>query len=354
MVELNVLCNPIWKRSLHPFFRWDKQLKENGIKTNFYFDHKDKGLRKSENIFIYSKYFDDGWQNVSKRTSQNEGELFTYLINLKKEAGRLIWFDEAASSGSSDFQIINYVDVFAKKQVLKNINYYTTQKEENKLRIWVNSDDVKLSGFVPCPKNQLNKIKLAWNTSVYDYRYIRNKLMVFSNYLSYKIYQPKYAAYDIKRSLDVAFRGTKNYKLDEAVSDQRLKLSGILQGINLKMAQGGHIPKAKYLKELRDTKISISPFGFGEICYRDFETFISGSILMKPSLEHLVTLPNLFLPGETYIPFAWDLSDLHKKIEDTLDNHRYLQEIAKNGQDLFRQTLNNDAYFVESIKRLLS
>jgi len=354
MKEFNVLCNPIWKRSLHPFYRWDKQLNQHGIRVKLFLNHKDKRIRGSENLFIYSKYFEDGWQNVSKRTEKNESELISYLTDLKKDTGNLIWFDEAASSGSSDFPIISYVDVFAKKQLLTDMASYTSENANYDLRVWVKNGQSKTSSFSPCPSNQLHKMKIAWNTSVYDYRNIRSKLMLVSNYLSYKLYSPQYRNAYETRNLDVTFRGTQSYKADKAVSEQRLALMETLEGINLNINKGDRISKSKYFKELQNTKVSISPFGFGEICYRDFETFISGSILLKPSIDHLLTLPNLFLPNETYVSFAWDLSDLNEKVETIISNYNYYKEIAKNGQILFRNTLDDSQYFIDAINRMIA
>ena len=43
----------------------------------------------------------------------------------------------------------------------------------------------------------------------------------------------------------------------------------------------------------------MSPFGLGEITLKDFEVF-SGSLLMKPNMDHMLTWPN-FYTKDTYI-----------------------------------------------------
>jgi hypothetical protein len=35
-----------------------------------------------------------------------------------------------------------------------------------------------------------------------------------------------------------------------------------------------------------------------------------GSLLVKPDMSHVRTEPNIFIPGETYVPVRWDFSDL--------------------------------------------
>ena len=40
------------------------------------------------------------------------------------------------------------------------------------------------------------------------------------------------------------------------------------------------------------TKVVISAFGLGEIILKDFETFLTGGMLMKPDMSHMETWPN--------------------------------------------------------------
>ena len=49
---------------------------------------------------------------------------------------------------------------------------------------------------------------------------------------------------------------------------------------------------------------------------KDFEVFITGGLLFKPSLEHMETWPPFFVKDkETYIPYKWDLSDFSSRLE---------------------------------------
>jgi hypothetical protein len=70
------------------------------------------------------------------------------------------------------------------------------------------------------------------------------------------------------------------------------------------------VDQKTYYEEMRSSKICVSPFGYGELCWRDFETVLMGSLLIKPDMSHVRTEPNIFIPGETYVPVRWDYSDL--------------------------------------------
>src|SRR5690606_31733309 len=81
---------------------------------------------------------------------------------------------------------------------------------------------------------------------------------------------------------------------------------------------GPSIPTRRYRQELANTRICVSPFGYGEVCYRDFEAVAAGCVLAKPDMSHVRTEPDIYIPHETYIPFRLDLSDLHEALQPYL------------------------------------
>ena len=87
---------------------------------------------------------------------------------------------------------------------------------------------------------------------------------------------------------------------------------------------------------MRDSKVVVSPFGWGEINVpRDYEVALSGSILIKPDLSHLDTWPDIF-NNNTVVQYKWDLSNLLETVENVLDNYKDYLEYAINLQDKFR------------------
>ena len=339
----------------HPFHRWKYQFREQGLNVKCYSNHLDKHLKDADYLIIHSRYFDKG-KNINSGARQDEEQLIYYLLEMRQATEKLIWFDAADSTGSSDFSLISYVDVFLKKQLLKDTAYYTDPYSNNDLRIWLNTPEKKTCHrFQPCPADQLHKIRLGWNLALHDYRYFGYKLSRLSNYLSYSLYPLKFTEAANERSLDLTFRGTihKDGNGSDKVSEQRNITLRLLKKLNMKIATGPSISKDKYWHELRNSKISISPYGWGEICYRDFESFISGSLLIKPSMEHLNTYPNIFKANETYIPVSWDLKDLPEKLEHLIDNYYEYREIAQNGQDLYRKAVNDSEGYINQILKAI-
>jgi hypothetical protein len=83
-----------------------------------------------------------------------------------------------------------------------------------------------------------------------------------------------------------------------------------------------------YYEELRSSRICVSPFGYGEICWRDFEAVLMGSLLVKPDMSHLRTEPDIFIPGETYVPVRWDFSDLEETCARYLEDREARERIT--------------------------
>jgi hypothetical protein len=91
------------------------------------------------------------------------------------------------------------------------------------------------------------------------------------------------------------------------------------------------LPFEEYIKNLMDSKISFSPFGMGEICFRDFECMQYGTIMIKPNQDVVKTLPDIYEAGKTYIDVKYDWSDLEEKIDYVLSNFNSLNiEINEN------------------------
>ena len=84
----------------------------------------------------------------------------------------------------------------------------------------------------------------------------------------------------------------------------------------------GEVSQARYNSETAHSRIVLSPFGWGELCLRDFEAVRSGALLMKPDMGHLETWPDIFRPDETYAPISWDAEDLQAQTD------RYLGDEA--------------------------
>ena len=119
---------------------------------------------------------------------------------------------------------------------------------------------------------------------------------------------------------------------------------------NFNVACEGRVSKKQYFQELRAAKVCFSPFGYGEICWRDFEAMACGALLLKPDLTHLETDRNIFIPYETYVPLSWDLSDLAEKADYYIRSPGETARITQNATRLLK-ALQSKAAFEDSMDR---
>ncbi|MFP3043055.1 glycosyltransferase [Treponema primitia] len=116
----------------------------------------------------------------------------------------------------------------------------------------------------------------------------------------------------------------------------------------------GMVSQDIYYQELRDAKITLSPFGWGEVCFRDFEAIISGSLLLKPDMSHLKTWPDVYIPYETYVPTNWDGTDILEKAEIYLKDDRERRRIAQNAWEQYcDQLCSLEDRFISLFKDIL-
>ena len=91
-----------------------------------------------------------------------------------------------------------------------------------------------------------------------------------------------------------------------------------------------------YFSEIRNSKIVLSPFGWGELNLpRDFEVALSGSILLKPDISHIETWPNIF-NNKTVVQYKWDLSNLLELAHKVINNYDDYIEYAIRLQDQYK------------------
>jgi hypothetical protein len=111
----------------------------------------------------------------------------------------------------------------------------------------------------------------------------------------------------------------------EAIGFQRELLKNKIN--NNKNFLVGLVNKRKYINETFEVFGMLSPFGWGEVCYRDFEAAIGGCYLIKPDMSHIDTWPNIY-EKDMYYSLFWDLSNFSKL--DLLFEQSKICEVAVN------------------------
>ena len=300
------------------------------------------GIYDCDMLFIDSKFFKFWWKDASDDVH----------IFLMKRSCPVYWFDTADSTGTCNFQVLSNVERYYKSQVLKERRLYLQHHHRERIYFGYYFRKHGITDSVPtnCEtlphESELHKIYVSWNSSLNNYGLnyysLRGKIAArLREPLSRCIftkpnYKVKFTHVERKRvhDIDMRFGLGHNRAFVKYHREQAL-----FQFPNVK--QVGKVSYSKYIKDLRKSKVSISPFGLGEITLKDFDTIIAGACLIKPDMSHLETWPNLYQEDKTYVACNWDFSNLREKVFSLLDNPRLRYDIAREAQQRYIDLIDN-------------
>lgn len=323
---------------ISPLIRWKDALRSKGFYVTIHYNLS--SLNMSDLILIDSKFHRDLWELEFKKIKND-------FLNLKIKCNKLIFFDTTDSTGCIQTEILKFVDVYWKMQILKNKNFYKEKLYGNRIftNFYHNENKINDSNVlwsIPIEDDiNLNKIKFAWNYGISDFsRYSNFKNYLFkSTHLGFflNINKTLYNDKIGERKIDISGRFNIKYER-ETVQYSRLKLKKLLKSkIDTKK-----INKKQFYREIKQSKIIASPFGWGEICYRDFETFKHGGVLLKPDMDMIETWPNFYIKDKTYVSYSWDMKNVLEKIEYYLSNESMMQNIASEAQKNYQKYVYED------------
>lgn len=232
-------------------------------------------------------------------------------------------------------EVLEAVDLYVKKQALSDRRRYVegmydTNLVEYEARWRERFRDTR---FLRINAEQLEqKLFVGWNFAT-DRRRIKQ--------LERKLYQNTDRPVDVHcRMCAPEERSTWYTHMRGRAYDavQALRASGRCEGRVL--CENKVIGYDEYIGEIARSKLCFSPFGYGEVCWRDFEAILAGALLIKPSMSHIVTHPNIYVPYETYVPVRWDFSDLEAQCMRYLDDESERRRITANAVTVWRDFLS--------------
>lgn len=277
------------------------------------------------------------------RESSQEAENRIAPIKQTNPEQKLIFIDPWAQVSSRYFNLLPYVDLFLKRQRYSNLENYhkkflggtiLTDFLANKYDYDLEGWDV--SSYVS--ESYINRIHSGWNLGTAK----KFKRQIESpNWL--KGFQPQ-------KTIDIFCRLSLG-KSDDWYSRYRRESVEALKPLEktYKVALSGKsrdklVSRRQYYRELKRSKVVFSPFGWGENCWRDFEAICNRCLLVKPSMAHIDTEPNIFIEGETYVSVNWDYSDLEAKIDHYLQHWEEAQKIIDNAYQVYQNYFRNQSF----------
>jgi hypothetical protein len=357
VIEVDVLTGrhrPISSMGLvEPLLRNRELFRDAGINIRRVYSRPDR-TRGSDVLILDSKVLKAQW-------GSNPDIALNTISDLRSRTNKLCFFDSADSTGSVQTQVIPFVDLYLKAQVLRDKTQYEKTLYGERVytdyffrHLGIRDSDEIFSHALS--SSEIKKIRPAWNVGLAGgYGKRINPLWRVFPLLICGIHMDRRNFYNApggSREIDLLTRMTIN-QTRETVAYQRNHALNILASYAPKV---GAVSKSTYLAEMRRSKVVLAPFAWGEMNMRDFECFALGGLLAKPSMSHMTTFPNYYIENQTYIPVDWALTDLAQKIDFILGNYNDFLEVAEFGHNVFRyyaDDINGRQEFVEYAASIL-
>lgn len=361
---VNVLANKhaTYTRYLFPLKVFQRDLNNLGIQLNFHYDLKSPTLKECDILFCVG----GSYRELLTTTKKDRQAAIHWLEEISGNVNKLIWFDVDDSSGALRTYVFPYITTYAKAEVLKDLSYYTrgnllTGALHRDFAASFIQEQEKTTFKGPVTSDDLEKIKIGWNLSFNSWKYYTCNNLILGELLlkNLRSYSVPYTMPNLaSRPIDISYRGSMWEKIP-TVNWWRKQTRQMLNSYLTKrtsVVSGGenHIDRKQFHKEIQNSKITLSPFGIGEICFRDFECFINGSLLVKPNMDHMLTWPDLYIDGVTYLSYKWDFSDFNEKLDLVLSNPERYEEIAREGQNRFKAALHDGKAFAYAFLHMIN
>lgn len=269
------------------------------------------------------------------------------LKRLRDKYQTIFFFNGNAGGAIVRPELLPYVDMFFNKSLFKDKTLYQKTLYGDELftehyhKHHGISDPEPMSRTTVSDMSLMRKIRVSWNIGIGDFpklKYRQRAAVLFARIFGAKCARPFYKTRgvpdkfpDNRAFFDIHARwgGPKRPTL---LYHRNLILQKIGKNPHFLI---GKVSQNQYNREIKNSRITLSPFGWGEVCFRDFEAVLNGSLLLKPDMSHLETWPDIFIPYETYVPFDWDATDLVEKGEYYLQNEKERIRIVRNAFDVY-------------------
>lgn len=287
------------------------------------------------------------------------------LSALRRKYKVIAFFNGNAGGGIHRPEVLPHVDLFFSKALFADRSLYTQALYGGELysqyyhdRYGVRDAQEKIVPGIDDPAD-VAKLRLSWNVGIGEFprhKYRQRFGVAAARMAGAWAAQPfmrKNRLEPPQNSGEFGINARIGYQSRESIAFQRRLQMEKLEGVPGVLT--GKVGQKQFNREIHNSKIIFSPFGWGELCFRDFEAVLSGSLLIKPDMSHLETWPDIFVPGETYVPVDWDGANLLEVCRRFLEDDGERRRITANAYQAFvEQESKLSERFRSSLDEILS
>lgn len=247
--------------------------------------------------------------------------------------------------GSDSTSLMGAVEVFAESKALFLLKPALTTREQyaepSSFGKWFFGCNVDcgLNLRYTLSEDLFSRIKrTGWNLGHYHPQYLQKVPILPKTHDVCALFK-----WDLQETKDHLISNSQLY------CDHRVKAMHTILNMKDTTVYSGTLPPAEFYPAIGSSRCTVSPFGMGEICFRDFEAIMMGSVLIKPDMFLVNTYPNIYIPYETYIPCKLDWSDLEEKIQWVKDHPADCIQIISRARELMRSMYYGVQYEQENL-----
>jgi hypothetical protein len=284
------------------------------------------------------------------------------MRRLRTRYRRIIFFHDDAGGGIPRLEVLPFVDLFYSKALFRDRSFYSRRLYGKELysdffhrKYGVLDPDHRERQVIEDPAD-LAKLRVSWNIGIGDYPRgkLRQRIGVAATMaLGFRAARQFYGRRRSPADPVLANKGLYPVHARMGLPGRpsiAFQRSLILERITSHPAfLTGPVSQRRYNYEVAHSRITLSPFGWGELCLRDFEAVRAGSLLLKPDMGHLETWPDIFVPNETYVPFDWEAKNLIPTAETFLSDEQSRRRIARRAYESYHDQLSGLEHRFESI-----
>lgn len=272
---------------------------------------------------------------INKKLSLKESiEWGSENVEKLSQGGEYFLFD-----GSDSTSLMGGIEVMRNTNPTYYVKNQLLQKEKYKVpsnfgRWFWGNGEFDLSYDIT--EDEWDKIKLSgWNLGHLQTHLFRDRINPINTNKLYDvcaIYQAEHREnYEHNNRNDIPY--TKHRKGAWEVLDKKY------------ISKKDKLPFQEYWEYLYNSRVCISPFGMGEVCFRDFESIATNTILIKPNMDIVITEPNIYIDKKTYFGVEYDWSNLNEVIDEILSNfEEYNEMINSEVTNQFRDKYTLEPY----------
>lgn len=337
----------------YPLLRHRQAIERRGFDLRI-FQSPEEGMADCDVLILEGQHV-----TLSSAWRRDPEDVLSRIDEWRQIAGEVLWVDTTASTWTPHARALPHVDRFYKGQILADRDRYGERFYGGRIfsdhyhrEYGVEDDDGFYADSIPA--DQRSKLGVAWNSALANYSMFRpvvSRVYRALHWPGVLVMPIRWGTPSTDRSVDVSARFGAGKALASVGFQRQRMLERLPEHVPT-----NRLSRWRYFRELRDAKMTLSPFGWGEKCYRDYEALLSGSLLVKPDVSHMETWPAIYRE-DAMVSLDWDLEELPEILEKIAADYEEYLPRAETAQQIYRRHLvgpEAEELFIERFEDVLA